>query len=55
MFVAVRPAVEAVEHLDDFLAVRRAAARFRWTPADQLHLTLAFCEDVADQIGRAHV
>lgn len=48
MFVAVRPSEEAVEHLDAFLDVRREAARFRWAPADQLHLTLAFLADVPD-------
>jgi 2'-5' RNA ligase len=51
MFVALRPPVEAVEHLDDFLDVRRAAAGFRWAPAEQLHVTLAFLADVPD---RAH-
>jgi 2'-5' RNA ligase len=48
MFVAVRPPEPAVQHLDDFLSVRRAAGPFRWTPADQIHLTLAFLADVPD-------
>lgn len=47
MFAAVRPSPEAVQHLDTFLAVRREAAEFRWTSPEQVHLTLAFCEDVA--------
>ena len=49
LFVAVVPPAEAVEDLDDFLDVRRAAGEFRWTPAEQLHLTLAFLGDVADR------
>jgi 2'-5' RNA ligase len=49
MFVAVQPSAEAVEHLDAFLAVRREAAGFRWTVAEQWHLTLAFMEDVPDR------
>ncbi|KRF37924.1 RNA 2',3'-cyclic phosphodiesterase [Nocardioides sp. Soil805] len=53
MFVAVVPPPEAVEDLDDFLSVRRDAGarpdeRWRWAPAEQWHLTLAFMEDVAD-------
>lgn len=49
-FVALRPSEEAVEHLDAFLEVRRAAGDFRWTPAEQLHLTLAFAADVPDRV-----
>ncbi|MEZ5096401.1 MAG: RNA 2',3'-cyclic phosphodiesterase [Nocardioides sp.] len=49
MFVAVRPPASALSHLDEFLAVRRDAARFRWTPAEQLHLTLAFLAEVPDR------
>jgi RNA 2',3'-cyclic 3'-phosphodiesterase len=49
MFVAVKPPTEAVEHLDEFLEVRRASGPFRWAPADQLHLTLAFLADVPDR------
>jgi RNA 2',3'-cyclic 3'-phosphodiesterase len=48
MFVAVIPPVVAVEHLDDFLEVRREAGPFRWTLPEHFHLTLAFLEDVAD-------
>jgi 2'-5' RNA ligase len=48
MFVAVVPPVEALGDLDAFLEVRREAGPFRWTPAEQLHLTLAFMADVAD-------
>lgn len=48
-FVAVVPPAEAVEHLDAFLDVRRAAAPFRWSVLEQLHVTLAFFADVPDR------
>jgi 2'-5' RNA ligase len=49
MFVAVQPPEEAVEHLDEFLAVRREAALFRWSLPEQFHVTLAFMEGVPDR------
>lgn len=49
MFVALVPPEKAVEHLDEFLAVRRDAAPFRWTLAEQLHVTLAFLAQVPDR------
>ena len=49
MFVAVVPPPEVVEHLDEFLSVRRAAAAYRWTVPEQWHLTLAFAADVPDR------
>ena len=49
MFVAVVPPEEAVGHLDEFLDVRRAAAPFRWTLAEQLHVTLAVLAEVPDR------
>jgi 2'-5' RNA ligase len=49
MFVALRPPPDAVVHLDEFLDVRRAAADFRWAPAEQLHVTLAFLAEVPDR------
>jgi 2'-5' RNA ligase len=49
MFAAVVPPGEAVEHLDEFLDVRRAAAPFRWAGADQLHVTLAFLAEVEER------
>ena len=49
MFVALPPPDEAVEHLDEFLAPRREAARFRWTSAEQIHVTLAFLAEVPDR------
>jgi RNA 2',3'-cyclic 3'-phosphodiesterase len=48
MFVAVLPPEDAVEHLDEFLDVRREAGAFRWTLREHFHLTLAFLDDVAD-------
>ena len=42
VFAAFVPSTEAVDDLDAFLDVRRAAGGFRWTPAHQFHLTLAF-------------
>ena len=61
MFVALVPPEEAVEHLDDFLAVRREAAPFRWTLAEHIHVTLAFLanvpdrtlDDLVERLGRA--
>ena len=61
MFVAIVPPEEAVEHLDEFLDVRRESGSFRWTPAEQFHFTLAFCaavpggksDDFVDRLERA--
>lgn len=49
MFVALVPPDDAVEHLDDFLEVRRDAGEFRWTAVEHLHVTLAFYATVADR------
>jgi 2'-5' RNA ligase len=49
MFVAAVPSPEALEHLEGFLAVRREAAPYRWTPLDQVHLTLAFTPDLPER------
>ena len=49
MFVALEPPESAVEHLDEFLAVRRDAAEFRWATPDQFHVTLAFLAAVPDR------
>jgi 2'-5' RNA ligase len=49
MFVALQPPPDAVDHLDEFLEVRRAAAAFRWSPPEQFHVTLAFLPDVPDR------
>ncbi|WP_210651136.1 RNA 2',3'-cyclic phosphodiesterase [Nocardioides sp. SYSU D00065] len=48
MFVALVPPPAVVAHLEEFLAVRREAAAFRWTSDDQLHVTLAFAESVPE-------
>lgn len=61
LFVALVPPEEAVEHLDDFLEVRRSAATFRWASAEQFHVTVAFLaeveerrvEDLSERLGRA--
>jgi RNA 2',3'-cyclic 3'-phosphodiesterase len=61
MFVALVPPAAAVEHLDDFLDVRRAAAPYRWATSEQLHVTLAFLgsveerriDDLTEGLGRA--
>ena len=49
MFVALVPSEDAVEHLDEFLAVRREAASFRWTLPEHIHVTLAFLAQVPDR------
>ncbi|MCW2761265.1 MAG: thpR [Marmoricola sp.] len=49
MFVAVLPPDHVVEDLEEFLAPRREAAPFRWTVAEQWHLTLAFAANVPDR------
>jgi 2'-5' RNA ligase len=48
-FVAVTPSQEAVDHLDEFLAVRRESGPFRWTLPEQFHVTLAFLPVVAER------
>jgi len=49
MFVAVVPPEEVVEHLDEFLAPRREHGAFRWSSSDQLHVTLAFMDEVPER------
>lgn len=61
LFVALVPPAAAVEHLDEFLDVRRAAADFRWSDPEQFHVTLAFLaavpdrrlDDLVERLGRA--
>ena len=48
-FVAAVPPPEVVDHLEEFLSVRREHAAYRWTPAEQWHLTLAFSEDLPER------
>jgi len=49
MFVAAVPPPSVVEDLEEFLAVRRDAAAFRWALPEQWHITLAFLGDVPDR------
>jgi 2'-5' RNA ligase len=49
MFVAALPPPEVLEDLEEFLAVRREAAPFRWTVPEQWHVTLAFLAAVPDR------
>jgi 2'-5' RNA ligase len=61
MFAALVPPREALDHLHQFLDIRREAADFRWVQADQVHVTLAFLEhvpehkldDLVERLGRA--
>jgi 2'-5' RNA ligase len=48
-FVAAIPPPEAVDHLEEFLAVRREHAAYRWTPEEQWHLTLAFSDALPER------
>lgn len=50
MFVALVPPSQALEDLAEFLAPRQEAEPgFRWTVAEQWHITLAFMAEVADR------
>ena len=49
MFAAVVPPAPVIEDLDAFLEARREAGAFRWTLAEQFHVTLAFLADVPDR------
>ena len=61
LFAALVPPPDALEHLDEFLDVRRDAGEFRWVQADQVHVTLAFLDqtperkvdDLVERLGRA--
>lgn len=48
-FVAILPPPEVVEHLDEFLSVRRDAAAFRWSAPEQWHVTLAFTASLPER------
>lgn len=50
LFAAIVPPVDVVEHLDQFLEPRREAGSFRWTVADQFHITLAFMPSVPEHL-----
>jgi 2'-5' RNA ligase len=49
MFAALVPPADVVEHLDDFLEVRRGAGELRWADVSQLHVTVAFLAEVPDR------
>ena len=62
LFAAVVPPEGVLEHLDEFLSVRREVGEgLRWTVPDQWHLTLAFTgsvserhlDDLVERLGRA--
>lgn len=55
LFAALVPPPEAVEHLERFLAPRRAAEDLRWTSAEQYHLTLAFVASAEEWRADAYV
>ena len=48
IFTAIVPPTDATEHLDTFLEPRRKAADFRWSIAEQFHVTLAFLPSVGE-------
>lgn len=48
MFVAIMPPEHVIEDLDAFLVPRREHGWFRWSLAEQFHVTLAFLEQVPD-------
>lgn len=50
MFVALVPPEAAVAHLDEFLEPRRSAGSLRWSPAEQVHVTLAFSPHVPERV-----
>ena len=49
MFVAAVPPAEVLEDLEEFLAVRREAAAFRWALPEHWHITLTFLAEVPDR------
>jgi 2'-5' RNA ligase len=49
LFAALVPPPAALEHLEEFLDVRRDVGNFRWVQADQVHVTLAFLAQVPDR------
>jgi len=51
LFVSVDPPEDAVEHLDDFLSVRRSSGpELRWSSPPQWHVTLAFMGSAPERV-----
>ena len=51
LFVSVEPPEDAVEHLDEFLSVRRASGpELRWSSPVQWHVTLAFMGSAPERV-----
>jgi len=51
LFVSIEPPEDAVEHLDEFLTVRRSSGpELRWSSPAQWHLTLAFMGSAPDRV-----
>jgi 2'-5' RNA ligase len=51
LFVSVEPPEDAVEHLDEFLSVRRSAGSLlRWSSPAQWHVTLAFMGSAPERV-----
>ena len=51
LFVSIEPPENAVEHLDEFLTVRRSSGpELRWSSPAQWHLTLAFMGSAPDRV-----
>jgi len=49
LFSALIPSELAMEDLEEFLSPRREHGAFRWTLAEQFHLTLGFHEQVSER------
>ncbi len=51
LFVSVEPPEDAVEHLDEFLSVRRSSdPQLRWSSSAQWHVTLAFMGSAPERV-----
>jgi len=51
LFVSVEPPEDAVEHLDEFLSVRRSSGpELRWSSSAQWHVTLAFMGSAPERV-----
>ncbi|UDY23280.1 RNA 2',3'-cyclic phosphodiesterase [Nocardioides sp. Kera G14] len=50
VFAALVPPADVIEHLDDFLDVRREHGDLRWAGAEQFHVTLAFAASTSETV-----